>query len=339
MVPIGGAGHTSSVIRYEPQLATLAEVPPDDDDLGWLSELKQDGYRMSVQLLAAGRARLISRHGRGWSDSFPTIVRAARTLPFKTALLDGELTVVMPNGLTSFEALQHRRALPPGSRIIFWAFDFLFANGKDLRRQPLSERKAQLEHALGADGVDDAIRYMPHIVGHSRRVFERAREIGAEGIVCKRLAATHVPGRSRDWLKCKCIQTKPFVVGGFTHAGGGAHAAVSGLLVGYYDAKGRLRHAGHVGAGKGFTREFLQTLYAQIIQLEQPRSPFARYEPSVVRSPWHQERALAVRWVKPLVVVDVGFLELSSWGQLRHASFRGFRADVQAHDVIRHDAR
>ena len=93
------------MIRYEPQLATLVRVPPDDDAFG--CELKADGYRMSVQLMAAGQARLISRHGRGWSDSFPTIVQAAHKLPLKTALLDGELTVVLPNGLTSFEALQH----------------------------------------------------------------------------------------------------------------------------------------------------------------------------------------------------------------------------------------
>jgi bifunctional non-homologous end joining protein LigD len=110
------------------------------------------------------------------------------------------------------------------------------------------------------------------------------------------------------------------------------------LLVGYYDTKGLLRHAGHVGTGKGFNREFLQTLYAQIIEFEEPSSPFARFAPSVVRSPWGQGNALAVRWVKPIVVVDVGYLELSSRGQLRHAAFRGFRTDVQAHDVIRNDS-
>ena len=292
---------------------------------------------MSVQLTAAGRARLISRHGRSWTDSFPLVVQAARTLPFDTALLDGELTVVMPNGLTSFEALQHRRALPPGSGLTFWAFDLLFANGKDLRRQTLAERKARLEQALSNNETDGAIRYMQHIVGHCRHAFDYARKVGAEGIVCKRLAAPHVPGRGRDWLKCKCLQTKAFVVGGFTHTAG-RRAAVSGLLVGYYDKKGLLHHAGHVVTGKGFNREFLQTLYAQIIELEVASSPFARFAPTVVRSPWGQGNAIAVRWVRPIIVVDVGYLELSSRGQLRHAAFRRFRTDMQAQDVIRNDS-
>ena len=167
------------------------------------------------------------------------------------------------------------------------------------------------------------IRYMPHIVGHGPRVLEHARSIHAEGIVCKRLAAPHRPGRSRDWLKCKCVQTKPFVVGGFTHSGQRL-MAVSALLVGHYDAQGQLHYAGDVGTGQGFTREFLQELYRQLLKLEQPRSPFVRYEPTGIRSAWNKGAVLPVSWVAPLAVADIDHLELTNNGRLRHPSLPTF---------------
>jgi len=210
----------------------------------------------------------------------------------------------------------------------------LFADGKDLRRLPLAERKMQLEHALADAGPDSVVRYLPHIVGHGPRVLEHARSIHAEGIVCKRLAAPHTPGRSRDWLKCKCVQTKPFVVGGFTYTDR-RPMAVSALLVGHYDASGLLRYAGDVGTGQGFTQAFLQELYRGLLKLEQPRSPFARYEPSGIRSPWSKGAILPVRWVAPIAVADIDHLELTNQGRLRHPSFRRFRTDVDPRDVRR----
>jgi bifunctional non-homologous end joining protein LigD len=152
-------------------------------------------------------------------------------------------------------------------------------------------------------------------------VLERACALGAEDIVCKRLDAPYRAGRSRDWLKYKCLCTRPSVLGGFT-------AGVSTLLVGHYDSAGVLRYAGSVGAGLGFTSEFLRELYNQLVQIEQARSPFAGFEPRLVRSPWSKDRGTLARWVKPIAVMSVSYLDLTSSRELRHAWFQGFPRDI-----------
>jgi len=280
--------------------------------------------------IESGRVRLVSRNARGWSDSFPTVCQAALRLPLRAALLDAELAVLLPNGLTSFQALQNRTALPPNSQLVLQAFDLLHLDGEDLRRRPLVERKAQLERVLARDAVAGVIRYTPHIVGDGPRVLAHACALGAEGIVSKRLDAPYTSGRTRDWLKSKCVCAEPFVVGGFTVSGN----AVGALLVGEYSAAGELRFAGSVRAGKGFTREFLRELRDQLRAFEVHQSPFAKFSPTTLRSPWGQRHAVPTRWVTPVVVASVSYLERTAGG-LRHASFQGLRDDLHAHEVVR----
>jgi len=279
----------------------------------------------------SGCAKLISRHGRVWSDAFPTVCQAALHLPLRAALLDGELVVLLPNGLTSFEALQNRSSLPSGAIIAYFVFDLLHHDGRDVGRQPLEERKALLEQLLASEPPRGTIRYMPHFIGDGSRVLAAACELGAEGIVSKRRRGPHVAGRSKDWLKCKCARTAPFVIGGFTVSG----ASIGALLVGYYNAAGALRFAGSVGTGRGFTRELLQTLRAQLTSFETTVSPFADFDAAALRSPWGQRRALPTRWVQPLVVADVSYLEITTGGQLRHPSFQRLRPDLQAISIVR----
>lgn len=319
-----------TVPRYQPQLATLARVPPAAAN--YLHELKSDGWRGAV-VVSSGRVRIVSRHARTWTDAFPTIVQAAQQLPLAEALLDGEIAVLMPNGLTSFQALQHRTSLPPGSCIVFDAFDLLYLDGRDLTRTPLEARKALLEPLLVRGDPSPVIRYVPHILGDGPRVLEHACALGAEGIVSKRRDSLHTPGRSSDWLKSKCLRREPFVVGGFIASRDGH--SVSALLVGCHDAQGALHYAGNVGTGKGFNREFLRALGAQLVEIEEAQSPFPGFAPKVMRSPWSKAHAATVRWVKPVAVVEIAYLELSSNGQLRHASFQRFCPDLNARDVIR----
>ncbi|HTU58267.1 MAG TPA: non-homologous end-joining DNA ligase [Polyangiales bacterium] len=292
--------------------------------------LKYDGWRMGC-VIESGRARLVSRNARGWSDSFPTVCQAALRLPLRAALLDGELAVLLPNGLTSFQALQNRTALPPNSQLVLQAFDLLHLDGEDLDRRPLVERKALLERVLASEVRVGVIRYTPHIVGDGPRVLAHACALGAEGIVSKRLDAPYTSGRTRDWLKSKCVCAEPFVIGGFTVSGD----AVGALLVGEYNTAGELRYAGSVGTGKGFTRELLRELRNQLRAFEVPQSPFVRFSPATLRSQWGKRHALPTRWVSPVVVANVSFLERAE-GQLRHASFQGLRDDLRAHEVVRH---
>jgi bifunctional non-homologous end joining protein LigD len=326
----GNAVHTHlvAVPRYQPQLAVLAKAPPKTDD--FVHEWKADGFRMAIAV-EAGRAKLISRHGKIWSDAFPTVCQAALRLPLKAALLDGELVVLMPDGLTNFQALQNRSSLPPGANVAFMAFDLLFHDGEDVGRRPLEERKALLEQLLATEAHGGVLRYVPHFIGDGSRVLAAACELGAEGIVSKHRQAPHIAGRSRAWLKSKCARTDPFVIGGFTVSG----TSIGALLVGYYDAAGALRFAGGVGTGRGFTREFLQALRVQLTAFETQLSPFADFDADAMRSPWGQRRASPTRWVQPLVVADVSFLEITTGGQLRHPSFQRLRLDLQATTVVR----
>lgn len=202
--------------------------------------LKADGFRAAV-IIDSGRARIASR--RGNLLSFPTIVTAAQSLPLRAAVLDGEVAVVMPNGLTSFQALQNYNpssSSSPTGRLTLFVFDLLFVDGVDLRRRPLSERKERLRELLADAPTDGAIQYVHHIIGDGPRVFEHVRALGAEGIVCKRLLSPYTGGRSRDWLKVKCARHGDFVIGGFTEPEG-LRSGLGALLVGYHDAEQRLR--------------------------------------------------------------------------------------------------
>ena len=289
---------------------------------------------VAVETGRAGRAKLISRHGKVWSKAFPTICQAALRLPLKAALFDGELVVLMPNGLTNFQALQNRRSLPPGAVVAYMAFDVLHYNGEDVGRRALEERKSLLEQLLEPAAPGGVLRYVPHFIGDGARVLAAACELGAEGIVSKRRSALHVAGRSRDWLKSKCARVEPFVVGGFTLSGA---SGIGALLVGYYDADGALRFAGGVGTGRGFTHDFLQELRKQFASFVTQKSPFADFDAERLRSQWNERHAAPTRWVQPVVVVDVAFTEMTAGGMLRHPSFQRLRSDLRAQAIVRRE--
>jgi bifunctional non-homologous end joining protein LigD len=324
--PIEPAGRSRLPV-YKPQLATLAHAAPSGTE--WAHEFKWDGWRCGARI-ASGRVRLESRQANDLSGRFPTIREAAEKLPLKAAVLDGEIVVLMPNGLANFQALQTAKPkLPLGAVLAYLVFDVLHLDGEDVSRFPLEERKTLLLERVGLAERKGVIRYVPHIVGDGPQVHERACALGVEGIVSKKRRAPHTAGRSRSWLKVKCARVEPLVVGGFTEGDG-----VSALLVGYYDESGRFVFAGSVGTGRGFTREFLRGLRAQLARIEQSDSPFVGFSPKAIRSPWGQRRSSTPRWVQPLLVVQVAITEWTDDGGLRHPSFRGF-SDQRAETVIR----
>ena len=305
------------------QLATLVDEPPKGAE--WLHEMKFDGYRILARL-QDGRARLLSRNGKDWTAHFPTVAGAVEELPAETALLDGEVAVVLPSGMTSFQALQNALAGPdqgPG-QLTYFVFDLIHLEALSLARAPLEERKTILRDVLGTPRPGSPLRYSDHVAGSGREFFEQACALGVEGIVSKRRDAPYEPGRSRSWLKVKCLHRQEFVIGGYTDPDG-SRVGLGALLLGVYDAEGKLEFAGKVGTG--FTSKVLEDLRKKLTAREEPTSPFKQARTAGITR---------AHWVRPELVAEVAFTEWTSDGRLRHPSFQGLREDKNPKDV-RHE--
>jgi bifunctional non-homologous end joining protein LigD len=303
-----------------PALATLVERPPPGP--GWLAEMKFDGYRILARL-DHGKVTLKSRNENDWTAKFAAIARAVAELDVHAAYLDGEVAVVRPDGTTSFQALQN---LAGGGALegalVYFVFDLLHLDGLDLIRVPLEARKAKLEAIVAAVKGSTPLRYAAHVVDNNDAFFEQAGKHGLEGIVCKRREGPYLSGRSRDWLKVKCIKRQEFVVGGFTEPEG-SRPGIGGLLVGVYDKKGDLVFAG--GVGTGFSQGLLRELRKKLDRIARPTTPFST--DVVARG--------VCRWVEPVLVAEVAFSEWTDDDRLRHPSFQGMREDKDPRTIVR----
>jgi bifunctional non-homologous end joining protein LigD len=309
--------------NYAPQLPTLVRSPPTGPR--WIHETKYDGYRIGAPV-SGGKVSLITRNRNDWTATFPEIVAAVRGLPLKEALVDGEAAILLPNGITSFQALQRALKHQERGRLVYFVFDLLHLDGRDLTGLPLEERKAILARLVGEEPAADAvIRYSTHFEGDGGEVLLAACRMGLEGIVSKRRDLSYEPGRSRNWLKTKCIRRQEFVIGGFTDPEG-SRAGIGALLVGVNDS-GDLRFAGKVGTG--FTADVLTDLRRRLKPLEQQECPF-----SPRPAGWPGRYA---HWVRPELVAEVAFTEWTDDGKIRHPSFQGLRADKPASEITRED--
>jgi len=302
---------------YVPQLATLVKAPPSGDE--WLHEIKYDGYRIGCRI-RRGRVTLLSRNGKDWTAAFPEIVDAAAALDVDDTLLDGEVAMVLPDGRTSFQALQNA-AVGSRSSLAYFVFDLLRVNGERLERLPLEERKTRLRTLLGR--TRKRIRYSGHVDGSGETFFAQACKSGLEGIISKRRDQPYRAGRHGDWVKTKCVQRQEFVIGGFTDPEG-SRIGIGALLVGYYDGA-RLVFSGKVGTG--FTHTVALDLRRKLERIEQDTCP---YEPPPPRSVGRH-----AHWVKPQLVGEVVFAEWTEDGKIRHPSFQGLRADKKPRQVHR----
>ena len=306
--------------RFEPQLATLVRTPPEGDE--WLHELKYDGYRIGCRL--DGRnVSLVSRNGKDWTDRFPDVCAAAAELPVRRALLDGEVAVLLPDGRTSFQALQNVFSGGERANLVYFVFDLLHVDGEDVARLPLEQRKTRLA-ALLRSAAQKRLRYSEHVVGRGAEFLAHACRMGLEGIVSKRRDRPYTPGRGAAWLKTKCIKRQEFVVGGFTDPEG-SRLGIGALLVGVRAADGTLAFAGKVGTG--FTNRGAQELRRTLDGIEQAECPFTPTPPGSLGRHAH--------WVKPTLVAEVAFTEWTSDGKIRHPSFQGLREDKPVSDVRR----
>ena len=193
----------------EPQLASPVDQPPEGKH--WIHEIKHDGYRSQV-LLHRGQARVFTRNGHDWSDRYPSIVQTAVNLPCQSAIIDGEAIVQDDNGASDFEALGSAIRQRPDS-IILCAFDLMHLDGKDLRHEALSVRRALLWALIGTD-AESRIQFSEEFRGDGAELFKACADHGLEGIVSKHVNSRYRSGRSRTWLKTKCFTESTFVVVG-----------------------------------------------------------------------------------------------------------------------------
>jgi bifunctional non-homologous end joining protein LigD len=203
-----------------PQVPTLVSEPPAGD--GWLHEIKHDGYR-TVLVLQDGMARAFTRNGHDWSQSYAPISRAAEALACRSAVIDGEMIVQDENGVSNFGLLKSAIAREP-ERLVFIAFDLLHLDGRDLRGEPLVERRAKLTELIGKG--ESCIGFSEEFDGDAATLFAAADRMGLEGIVSKKAVSRYRSGRSTSWLKTKCTAESEFVVIGVERQPGQASFAL-----------------------------------------------------------------------------------------------------------------
>jgi bifunctional non-homologous end joining protein LigD len=268
--------------------------------------------------------RLESRTAKDLTDTYlevRTALAAQRTDRF---LLDGEL-VAFDGEQTSFGRLQQRLgttrpspALVEAFPVVYCVFDLLETDGKDLTGRPLVERRARLGRAIRPT---PGLQISEAWHDESERRYAEACQAGWEGLIAKRTDAPYARGRSRDWLKLKCVLEQEFVVGGYTDPAG-SRTDFGALLVGYYEGD-RLRYAGKVGTG--FSAGRLIDLGARLRRLETSESPFVDAQP-IPRG---------THWTRPELVAEIGFAEWTADGRLRQPRFLGLRDDKHPAEVVR----
>jgi bifunctional non-homologous end joining protein LigD len=311
------AGKASKALRPPPfrpvQLATLVDTVPAGDR--WIHEMKYDGYRTLVAI-GNGEVRAFTRSGLDWTDRFPTIVGEAAKLKVKNALIDGEAVVLEAGGRSSFQALQNALKSAPET-IDYFAFDLLELDGEDLTDLPLLERKQKLEAILPAKS--DHLRYSDHIQGNGEKLLHSFCDAGLEGVISKLGSAKYVGSRSGGWVKTKCIRRQEFVIVGWTPSD--KSRAFRSLILGVHE-DGKLRYAGKVGTG--FDTAELLRLMEIMAPLEQKAAP--------VDAPRAEVRG--AHWLKPKLVAEIAYTEMTNEGTLRHPSYLGLREDKKPEAVV-----
>jgi bifunctional non-homologous end joining protein LigD len=297
-----------------PQLATLVASPPEGDD--WLHEIKYDGYR-AIAAIGGGRVRIFTRTGLDWTEKFAGIARALEKLRVKNALLDGEIVALDAQGRSSFGLLQ--QAIKTGEEpLTYYVFDLLELDGRDLRKEPLTQRKEILRKLL--QSPPGGIAYSEHVIGHGEEIFAKSCGMGLEGVVSKRADMPYLSQRTKGWLKAKCSGNDEFVIGGYRLSNKKGRPFAS-LLLGEYVGK-ELHYRGRVGTG--FDAALLHDLGERLMRLQRPTSPFVDAGREIGRD---------ARWVEPKLVAQIAFMEKTSDGRLRHPAYLGLRGDKPAKDV------
>jgi DNA ligase D-like protein (predicted ligase) len=298
--------------RARPMLATL--VPEPVHYPGWVYEEKYDGIRI-LAYKEGSRVTLRSRNDKDKTGEFAKVAGAVGELSSRTLLLDGEVVALDRQRISRFQLLQ-RRQLEPAYAV----FDCLYRDGHDLRRQPLIERRAALEGAIGEKQRRRQGLFATRRLGASGlAAYNRAQERGLEGVVAKDPASPYIEGRSTRWLKVKVHAEEEFVIGGYTLPAG-SRTHFGALLLGAYSGSD-LYYVGKVGTG--FSRATLASLHRRFQPLIRQTSPFV-----------HPPREPGAIWIAPKLVAQIAFQEWTRDRRLRQPVFLGLRDDKEARECL-----
>ncbi len=325
LADIPGSRQAPLPTSLAPMLATLTDAPFTDSN--WLFEPKLDGYR-TIAFISDGKVKLSSRRQLNVTDQYPFMATDLKQQPAKELVLDGEIVALDDLGRSCFQCLQQHRQLTQSGRlgnvaiqIVYYVFDILYLDGYDLRDIALQRRRKLLEQVLRPT---DHVRLVEQFAGDGQKVYEAAIAIGLEGIMAKRQDSIYEAGRrSRSWLKIKAVLSDEFVIGGYTQGTGNRAGSFGALLLGYYDDKGKLVYAGHVGSG--FDDATLTDLRARLEALQTEECPFAEPPP----------RHAPTIWLKPELVAEVKFAQWTQEGYLRSPVFLRLCEDKPAAEVRR----
>ncbi|HET6715194.1 MAG TPA: non-homologous end-joining DNA ligase [Actinomycetota bacterium] len=313
--------------RFQPMLAEGGWETFDDP--GWWFEPKLDGIRCLAEL-GTGETRLRTRTGRDATEQYPELHMVHELVDQVNAVIDGEIVAFDDVGRPSFEVLQQRmnltgqRAISRASKttpVSLVAFDLLWLDGHDTTGLPLEQRRELLELIVEQD---HRLHVTAHVAGDGVSFTERAKELGLEGVMAKRLGSTYLPGRrTLDWRKIKLMNTQACVILGWTPGKGGRVGSFGALLVGAI-VDGELRWVGQVGSG--FTDRMLSDLMSQLESLVRRDTPIDDESLAAVKG---------ATFVEPELVCEVRFLEMTkSTQKMRAPSFRGMRPDVPPEECV-----
>jgi bifunctional non-homologous end joining protein LigD len=309
----------------KPMLATLVDEPFNDPD--WIYEVKWDGYR-TLAYLEKGKVELRSRNNNSFIEKFYPVYSALKKWNVN-AVVDGEMVVVNEQGLSNFSSLQNWRSEADGE-LLLYVFDILWLEGIDCMNLPLTERRHILRQIVPESGT---IKFSENFDATGTDLFEAAQRLGLEGIIAKKADSTYHPDiRTKNWLKVKTEQRHEAVVAGYTR-NEGSNKKFSALILGVYE-NGDLQFIGQ--AGTGFTDKIQIEILKKLKPLETKQCPFK--EEPVINKPTRfrpNPPKADVTWVKPKLVCEVKYQELTSDGIMRHPSFQGLREDKNAKEVLK----
>jgi bifunctional non-homologous end joining protein LigD len=285
----------------EPALATSIEKVPSGER--WIHEIKFDGYRVQVHL-ANEAAKIFTRRGHDWTHRFKKVAHDAWRIKANSAVVDGEIVVPAADGTTDFSVLQNELK-GKSTSIMLVAFDLLYLNGRDIRKLPLFQRKAELKKVL----TDTDVQFSESFELDGREMFAHACKVGLEGVVSKVRNGPYPLGRTNDWVKKTCAQRETLTIAGF--------ALDEGKWDGIY--LGRRKGDDLIYAGKvdhGFDKASAADLQKRLKPLIRKTQPYAK--------------RIAHRgiWVEPMLLAEIEYRAKSAEGKVRHPFFRGLREDL-----------